>query len=496
MPHPEAVAVYPDWATIDERGRILREERLADYELRKHAPEAELGNRSGCVLQTGCRSSALGPREPRYTYCGDMEFWLRVAATRSPGACSEGSRHASGARGSASVSARGAKMATSGTRYSVTLRSRATLPAEVRRERYPDSAGRVRHRPALQRSRTCACRAVSGEGISGTGSLHSIRSAGRVRTARPRRAGLVPLWRWVTSRRWGQRCVRPLVASRCGSQSRLGLALLRLVLRIPSRTRPHQPAVHGAVRVLHAFSTADVVRPGGGDRASADRTAAGLLLFRHSAGVRNRHENDFIGALPGKYYDLPPEKRLPIGRVSDCVRYLNLVWGILQRGTAIARALKHDSVDTLIACTGDQIDPPAAFLAARILRCRYFMYFFDDFTEQWWADPAIQKVIRRIERVLALRADGLISPNEYMQQELLKRYQKPSFVVRNPTPRLRLAGRGGPVPLTTRARSSWCSRGPSTTSTTTSFATSSRQSDCSSTRTSGSICTRHSRQMS
>jgi glycosyltransferase involved in cell wall biosynthesis len=441
--HPEAVAVYPDWATIDECGNVLREERLEDYDLETMLLKLNWGIGPGAFFTRGALAK-VGPRDLRYTYCGDMEFWVRMAAHGSlihiPKILATHRVH----RGSASVSQRGRKMATEWIDVIRRTLSHPALSAALRREKHRILLDAYR----IAASHYCAGDLALARVYKRRSVVHKLLYTSqnpRVLLERPIRRlrafvaqasntnpdaklSLRALLRF-TARRFLGIVVRRLIT--------LAIIVLRLWLRIPKR----QSNTNGSASGRFAFCTRFLPPMWSGQAVVIGRLLAGLppdyYCFATQPVHQNRHDNDFIGALPGKYYDLPPEKRIPTGRVSDYVRYGNLLWGILQRGTAMARALKYDSVDTLIGCTGDLIDPPATFLAARILRCRYFMYFFDDFTEQWWADPAIQKVIRRFERVLALRADGLISPNEYMQQELLKRYQKPSFVVRNPTPRLR-----------------------------------------------------------
>ena len=440
--HPEAVAAYPDWAKIDEHGNTLQEERLTGYDARNMLLQLNWGLGPGAFFRRDLLNR-IGPRNPNYTYCGDMEFWLRAALegplVHIPKVLATHRVHG----GSASVSQRGRKMANEWIEVFHSALSSPQVPRDV---------SSLKHR-LLRNVYLCAAEVYCGRdwlwaawiqvrsiphGIAA--SLHAVPARVSALLRHPNRPTVGLLY--ARSKTW----LRSLVRLGALKVFALGVALLRLALRVPKRS----DNTNGIASTRFAFCTRFLPPMWSGQAVVIGRLLAGLspsyYCFATQPVYGNRHENDFTGALPGRYYDLPAERHLRLGRVSDFVRYLDLFWGIVQRGSAMARALKHDPVDTLIGCSGDQIDLPATFLAARILRCRYFMYFFDDYTEQWWADPAIQKVVRRIERVLALRADGLISPNEYMQRELLNRYQKRSFVVRNPTPRIRSQAQAAPFP--------------------------------------------------
>ena len=145
---------------------------------------------------------------------------------------------------------------------------------------------------------------------------------------------------------------------------------------------------------------------------------------------------DFTPALPGKRYLLPAERELPRLPVplawQDRWRQLRLLYQVWQRGINIARTLQSDSADTIVGCSGDLLDLPAAWLAARLLKIRFAVYFFDDYTEQWWADPPLRRFAMRVERWIIARADKIIVTNEMMQQEIRHRYARMSEIVRNP----------------------------------------------------------------
>ena len=71
-------AAYPDWASIDEHGAVLRRMRLEDYDFSGMLTKLNWGIGPGAFFRRDALAS-VGPRNPRYTYCGDMEFWLRMA---------------------------------------------------------------------------------------------------------------------------------------------------------------------------------------------------------------------------------------------------------------------------------------------------------------------------------------------------------------------------------------------------------------------------------
>lgn len=143
---------------------------------------------------------------------------------------------------------------------------------------------------------------------------------------------------------------------------------------------------------------------------------------------------DFTHALPGKRILLPQERSLGLLNRLPWISRLRLFYQIWQRGNNIARALKAESVDMIVGCSGDMLDIPAAYFASRILDCRFVLYFFDDYSEQWWADPPLKKFISRIERLVVPYAIVILTTNEFMQAEIKKRYGRDSTVIHNPRP--------------------------------------------------------------
>lgn len=141
----------------------------------------------------------------------------------------------------------------------------------------------------------------------------------------------------------------------------------------------------------------------------------------------------FQETLPAPYFDLPAERRLRSGGIRPIER-LNFLLAVLQRGLRTARVLRREKLSTLVVCTGDLVDPPAAWLAARLAGCDLYMYFFDDFTLQWWAEERTVRAAGWLERLICRRATGLIAPNEVMAKVLRDRYGRDTWIVRNAAP--------------------------------------------------------------
>src|SRR5262245_24313120 len=90
--------------------------------------------------------------------------------------------------------------------------------------------------------------------------------------------------------------------------------------------------------------------------------------------------------LPGRYYHLPARLYFQgrLWRRAEPVRgAASLALQVAERARKVTRILRHERCDALIACTGELIDLPAGFLAARRLGIPFYPYLFDDYVTQW-----------------------------------------------------------------------------------------------------------------
>jgi glycosyltransferase involved in cell wall biosynthesis len=154
------------------------------------------------------------------------------------------------------------------------------------------------------------------------------------------------------------------------------------------------------------------------------------LLSRQNYEI-DKDQEDYIERLPGEYYHLPFEFQIP-GHTNSLTKMLaNTMLGVLMRGWKIARILKRERCDTVVAGTGDVIDLPAACLASRLAGATFYPYLFDDYTYQW-ADPITRHIAAEIESVIFKQMEGVIVPNEFLRDEIKSRHGVTASIVRNP----------------------------------------------------------------
>jgi glycosyltransferase involved in cell wall biosynthesis len=145
---------------------------------------------------------------------------------------------------------------------------------------------------------------------------------------------------------------------------------------------------------------------------------------------------DVRAALPAPYFSLPPEtewtrpNRFGLGRWRQRA---NLRWRTHQRAKAIAEIVRAEGCDTLIACSGDIMNIPAAQFASRWAGIRLFVYLFDDYVYQW-TDPLSRSFARKAEAMAVNQAAAVITPNEFARDEYQRRYGIEPVLIRNPVP--------------------------------------------------------------
>ncbi|MCE9603874.1 MAG: glycosyltransferase [Planctomycetia bacterium] len=133
---------------------------------------------------------------------------------------------------------------------------------------------------------------------------------------------------------------------------------------------------------------------------------------------------------------------LPVpARFRSCPRYIpRRVWSTIEfisavigRSTCICAVARAEHCDSVIGCTGDILDLPAAFLAACRLRLPFYAYTFDLYSFQEdvvYSTP--HRVLTYLEHFILTWSNGVIVPNEFLRDEYRSRYRVDPVIVRNP----------------------------------------------------------------
>ncbi len=140
---------------------------------------------------------------------------------------------------------------------------------------------------------------------------------------------------------------------------------------------------------------------------------------------------DFTGRLPGAYEYLPPDLAITGPGLGQRQRRARVWANVLRQGMRIRGMLRKHGCSAVVAATADLSMLPAAYLAARLSRARFYAYLFDDYTYQW-PDPLMRSMAQRFERHIFPRAAGLIAPNEFLAREIENRHGLTPGLVRNP----------------------------------------------------------------
>ena len=138
--------------------------------------------------------------------------------------------------------------------------------------------------------------------------------------------------------------------------------------------------------------------------------------------------------LTAHYYYLSPDYqfvRLFIGFASliHSITLLNVA--LKMRIRQIKKIVRNEQCDTIIACTGDLLDPPAAFIVSKDLGIPFILYTFDYYSFHG-TDPLKSAFATSYEPELVKKAVNVIVPNDCMHREYQKRYGINAVIIHNP----------------------------------------------------------------
>jgi glycosyltransferase involved in cell wall biosynthesis len=144
---------------------------------------------------------------------------------------------------------------------------------------------------------------------------------------------------------------------------------------------------------------------------------------------------DYSGRLSAPYYRLPPAFRLRrsfrLGR--HTAEAIGTALGIPARARAIAAILRRERCNAVVVCTGGNeiLDFPAAYLASRVAGARFYAYLLDQYAHM--VSYVLGKsFLRRIEPMVMKGADAVIVPNEFLADEVRRRFGVEPVVIHNP----------------------------------------------------------------
>lgn len=198
-----------------------------------------------------------------------------------------------------------------------------------------------------------------------------------------------------------------------------------------SHTLPGSPWGQGIVlqRVLGGFSADDYCLLSRQDRLSV-ADAARRLASGDGAGARPAHAY----AVGESWRQLASGP----GLIRAGARMTGVALRVPLRAAKIRRVLRLERPDALVVCSGDLVDLPAGFLAARAAGIPLLAYLFDDYAHQHYrrAERAVAGVF---ERLALRRAQAIVVPNEFMAEVYCARYAVTPRIVRNAIDDLHLA---------------------------------------------------------
>jgi len=139
--------------------------------------------------------------------------------------------------------------------------------------------------------------------------------------------------------------------------------------------------------------------------------------------------------LKAKYYHLPPPFRIQRGHRFGLLHFregINIRIAIWQYARQLADIIRRERCDAIVAGTGDVTLLPAAWLASRTTRTRFYPYIFDHYSDREWNDPAASFWAHRLQPKLMKDAAGVITLNEVLRDDLRERFQIDPAIIYNP----------------------------------------------------------------
>jgi glycosyltransferase involved in cell wall biosynthesis len=154
--------------------------------------------------------------------------------------------------------------------------------------------------------------------------------------------------------------------------------------------------------------------------------------------LKNFHQYRSLGncseTLPAPGYFVSPDYQLirVAIRIASKLHFKSLLNHLLRlRIRQYKEILVREKCSAVVGCTGDLLDPPAAFFASKELNLPFVFYAFDYYSRQW-TDPFLRSYADQYEEAIVQGASEIIVPNECLASEYLQRYSARTTVIHNP----------------------------------------------------------------
>jgi glycosyltransferase involved in cell wall biosynthesis len=415
--NPDVLAVYPDWDEIDPNSELIKQIQLPEYNILNMLTTFNVAMGPGTFFRRKVLDQ-VGMRDPNLKYTGDLEFWFRLALhgklAHIPKALATHRTHPD----SASVSDRGAIMAGELVSLVRKIYSHPDLPLEIRNIRAK----------VFCRAHHAAAKYCGSDRIAGI--KHRLWSI------------------WHDPLGYMLSYIRAIYYNYYKIYYKTFSTLLKIIRKflrfawhiICLLWRGKRRRLAGMTQERKALKFAfvsHVLPPSwSGQAVMIGRILRGIAPDRYCLLSRQNYEIDrdqknYSERLPGEYYHLGPKLQSQGYTHSATMTWAVTLLGVLMRGWHIARILKRERCDTVVAGTGDVIDLPAACLASRLTGTTFYPYLFDDYTYQW-PHPITQAIAKQIEAVIFQQMEGIIVPNEFLRDEIQSRHGVTASIVRNP----------------------------------------------------------------
>lgn len=145
-------------------------------------------------------------------------------------------------------------------------------------------------------------------------------------------------------------------------------------------------------------------------------------------------QGNFSERLPGRIHFLRPEYQISrtVLKAASTFNLASAADRLLSwRERQIEQIVKREGCDTIVACTGNVLDPIAAYRVSTRLGLPFVFYVFDDIASTW-TPPILTRIVNDYVPVLLKGADRVIVPNEILAEKYRETYQIEPDVLHNP----------------------------------------------------------------